>query len=50
MVPVVTTNFSENVRGGENKISNVKSFIILLSGEGVTSFTKDNNANFSGEK
>ena len=40
--------FSANV-GGENKISNVRSFIILGSGERVTSFTKDNNANFSRE-
>ena len=33
----------------ENKISNSKSFIILRSGERVTSFTKNNNANFSSE-
>ena len=42
--------FSPECRGGENKISNFKSFIILRSGERVTSFTKDNNANFSSEK
>ena len=36
--------------GGENKLSNVISFIILQSGEGVTSFTKGNSANFSSEK
>ena len=30
--------------------SNVRSFIILRSGEGVTSFTKGNSANFSSEK
>ena len=34
----------------ENKTSNVRSFIIVRSGERVTSFTKDNNANFSSEK
>ena len=33
-----------------NKSSNVGSFIILLSGEGLTSFNKDNSTNFSGEK
>ena len=32
------------------KLSSVRSFIILRSGEGVTSFTKGNNANVSGEK
>ena len=37
-------------QSGENKLSNVKSFIILRSEEGVTSFTKGNRANFSGEK
>ena len=42
--------FSRECRGGENKISNVKSFIILPSGERVTWFTKDNYANFSSEK
>ena len=35
---------------GGNKISNVRSFIILQSGEGVTFFTKGNSASFSGEK
>ena len=33
-----------------NKISNVSSFIFLPSGEGVTSFTEGNSANFSSEK
>ena len=41
---------SRECRGGENKISNVRSFIILRSEEHVTSFTKDNNAIFSSEK
>ena len=36
--------------GGENKLSNVISFIILQSGEGVTSFTKGNSAYFSSKK
>ena len=31
-------------------LRNVRSFIILQSGEGLTSFNKDNSANFSGEK
>ena len=30
-------------------MSNVRSFIILLSGEGLTSFNKINRVNFSGE-
>ena len=42
--------FSRECRGGENKISNVRSFIILGTGERVTSFTKHKNANFSSEK
>ena len=41
---------SRECRDGENKISNVRSFIILRSGECVISFTKDNNANFFSEK
>ena len=40
----------ENVKVAENKLSNVRSFIILRSGEGITSFTKGNSANFSSEK
>ena len=31
------------------EISNVRSFIILRSGEGATSFTKGNSASFSSE-
>ena len=42
--------FSHECRGGENKISNVKSLIILQSGERVISFTKNNKANFCSEK
>jgi len=33
-----------------NKLSNVGSFTILLSGEDLTSFIKINRVNFSGEK
>ena len=45
-----TTSFGENVeKSGGKKLSNVRSFIILRSGVGVTSFTKGNSANFSSE-
>ena len=37
-------------RSGGNKLSNVRSFIILLSGEDLTSFNNGNSTNFSGEK
>ena len=33
-----------------DKLSNVRGFIILGSGEGLTSFNKDNSDNFFGEK
>ena len=33
-----------------NKLSNVRSFIILRAGEGLTFSNKDNSAKFSGEK
>ena len=36
--------------GDGNKSSNVGSFIILWSGESLTSFNNDNSANFPGEK
>ena len=35
--------------GNTDKISNVRSFIILRTGERVASFTKDNSPNFSSE-
>ena len=35
---------------GENKLSDVRTFIILRSQEGLTSFDKHNRANFSCEK
>ena len=37
-------------RNGGNELSKVRSFIILGSREGLTSFNKDNSANFSKEK
>ena len=40
---------SESFRGG-NKESNVRRFIILLSVEGLTSFSINNCTNFFGEK
>ena len=39
-----------NVVVAGNMLTNVRSFIIFQSGEGLTSFNKDNSANFSGEK
>ena len=51
MVAVVTlTRVLARMSKWENKLSNVRSLIILRSGEGVTSFTKGNSANFSSEK
>ena len=35
---------------GENVVAMETRFIILHSGEGLTSFNKNNRANFSGEK
>ena len=42
--------FLQERRGDGNKLSNVKGFVILWPVEGLTSFNKDNSANFSGEK
>ena len=42
--------FLQDRRGDGNKLSNVKGFVILWPVEGLTSFNKDNSANFSGEK
>ena len=39
-------HFGENVEVAETSYQNVRSFIILWSGEGVTSFTKGNRANW----
>ena len=38
------------VFSGGNKLSNVRGFIIMQSGEGLTSFDKDSSAYFSSEK
>ena len=38
------------IRSDGNKLSNVRSFIILQSGEGLTSLTKSNPTNFCGKK
>ena len=49
-----TTSFSESVvvagTSYQISVSNFRSFSILQSGEGSTSFNNDNSANFSGEK
>ena len=37
-------------RSGGNKLSSVRSFIILRSGESLTSFIINNRTNFLGEK
>ena len=44
-----TASFNKNVEVAEKKLSNVRSFIILRSGEGLASFNKENSANVSGE-
>ena len=49
-VVILLREFQRECRGGGNKLSNVRSFSILQSGEGSTSFNNDNSANFSGEK
>ena len=45
-----TTSFSDRCRRGGNKLSVRRSFIILLSGEGLTSFRIHNRSNFFGVK
>ena len=37
-------------RSGGKRLSNVRRFMILCSGKGLTYFNKNNCANFSGEK
>ena len=44
----VTMSISENVVVTETSLSTIRSFIILRSGKGLTSFNEDNSANFSG--
>ena len=48
-----SSSFFENVvvaGNGGNKLSNVRIFIILLSGEGLTAFTINNRTNVFDEK
>ena len=46
-----TMSFSENVAVAETSYqNNVRSFILLRSGEGLISSNKGNSANFSGKK
>ena len=45
-----TTSFSQRVVVAGGGLSNVRSFSILQSGEGSTSFNNDNSSNFSCEK
>ena len=47
---VISRRVLARCRSDGNKLSSVKSFIILLSGEGLTSLNKNNCDNFSGEK
>ena len=49
-VVILLHEFQRECRGGENKLSNVRSFCILQSGKVLASFKTDNIANFSGEK
>ena len=44
------TSFSENVIVAGTKLSNLRKFIILLSREGLTSFSINNPTSFFGEK
>ena len=43
---IIHYEFKRECRSGGNKLSNVKSFIILRSGEGLTSFSIINRTNF----
>ena len=43
---VILLRVLRECRGGGNKLSNVRSFSILRSEEGLTSCNKDNGANF----
>ena len=48
--PSFNYELQRECRSGRNKFSNVRSFIILLSGEGLTSFTINNRTKFFDEK
>ena len=43
---IIYYQFKRECRSGGNKLSNVKSFTILLSGEGLTSFSINDRTNF----
>ena len=43
---IIHYEFTRECRSGGNKLSNVKSFTILLSGEGLTSFSINDRTNF----
>ena len=45
-----TYGFQREYRGGGNKFSNVRSFIFLQLGDGLSPFNKNNRVNISGEK
>ena len=47
---LIKINLLINVVAAKTSYLMLKSFIILRSGEGLTSSNKDNNANFSAEK
>ena len=47
---VILLRVLRECRGGGNKLSNVRSFSILRSEEGLTSCNKDKSANFFGQK
>ena len=47
---VILLRVQREYRSGGNKLSNVRSFIILSSGEGLTSFSINNCTNFFGER
>ena len=49
-VVIVLLRVKRRSRSDENKLSNVRSFNILRSGDCLTSFNKNNRANFSGEE
>ena len=44
-----SSSISENVAVVETSYLTVTSFIILRSGEGLTSFNRDNSVDFSGD-
>ena len=47
---VILLRYLRECRGGGSKLSNIRTFIILLLGKGLTSFNKNNCANVSVKK